>query len=44
MVVSSQMTDKRDHSHEMEGLLKELPSRNLNREAGVRLMMIGSED
>jgi benzoyl-CoA reductase subunit C len=44
MVVSSQMTDKGDHSSAMEGLLKELPSRNMDRETGVRLMIVGSED
>jgi benzoyl-CoA reductase subunit C len=43
-VVSSQMTDKRDHSSALEGVLKELPSRNLDRETGVRLMIVGSED
>jgi len=38
------MTDKRDHSKAVEKVLKELPSRNLNRETGVRLMIVGSED
>ena len=43
MVVSSQMTDKREHNKALEELLKKLPSRNLG-EAGERLMIVGSED
>ncbi len=44
MVLSSQMMDKEEHSRLLERLLKELPVRNLNRNPGVRLMIIGSED
>jgi len=44
MVLSSQMTDKEEHSKLLEQLLKELPNRKLNRNPGVRLMIIGSED
>lgn len=44
MVVSSQVTDKREHSELLQELLKILPNRNANREIGQRLMMIGSED
>lgn len=43
MALSSQLTDKREHSKIVEELLKELPQRNLDREAGTRLMIIGSE-
>ncbi|MFX0178933.1 MAG: benzoyl-CoA reductase, bzd-type, subunit N [Candidatus Hodarchaeota archaeon] len=43
MVVSSQMTDKREHNKALEGLLQNLPSRTLN-EPGERLMILGSED
>jgi len=44
MVLSSQMVDKEEHSKLLETLLQELPNRNLNRDPGVRLMIIGSED
>ncbi|UCE28755.1 MAG: 2-hydroxyacyl-CoA dehydratase [Candidatus Bathyarchaeota archaeon] len=44
MVLSSQMADKEEHSNLLEKLLQELPSRQLNRDPGVRLMIIGSED
>jgi benzoyl-CoA reductase subunit C len=44
MVVSSQMSDKREHSDLLKGLLKQLPERKLDRETGVRLMTIGSEN
>ena len=44
MVLSSQMTDKEEHSKLLEQLLRELPNRKLNRNLGVRLMIIGSED
>ncbi|MDH5482252.1 MAG: 2-hydroxyacyl-CoA dehydratase [Candidatus Bathyarchaeota archaeon] len=44
MVLSSQMTDKEEHSKLLERLLEELPNRKLNRNPGVRLMIIGSED
>ncbi len=44
MVLSSQMTDKEEHSKLLEKLLRELPNRNLDRQPGVRLMIIGSED
>ncbi|MEW6276734.1 MAG: benzoyl-CoA reductase, bzd-type, subunit N [Bacillota bacterium] len=44
MVVSSQMTDKREHSQALEKALQELPERKLDRETGDRLMIIGSED
>ncbi|MFX0025903.1 MAG: benzoyl-CoA reductase, bzd-type, subunit N [Candidatus Hermodarchaeota archaeon] len=43
MVVSSQMTDKREHNKALEELLQNLPSRTLN-EPGERLMILGSED
>lgn len=43
MVVSSQMTDKREHNKALEELLQELPSRNLDN-PGERLMILGSED
>jgi benzoyl-CoA reductase subunit C len=44
MVLSSQMTDKEEHSKLLKQLLLELPNRKLNRNSGVRLMIIGSED
>ncbi|MBI5360844.1 MAG: benzoyl-CoA reductase, bzd-type, subunit N [Planctomycetes bacterium] len=44
MVVSSQMTDKNDHSKLLEKILKELPGRKMDRQTGARLMIIGSED
>jgi len=43
MVVSSQMTDKREHNKALEELLRKLPSRSLD-EPGERLMILGSED
>ena len=43
MVVSSQMTDKREHNKALEILLEKLPSRSLD-EPGERLMILGSED
>jgi len=45
MVVSSQCTDKREHSAGVRELLEqELPHRNLNLGSHIRLMLIGSED
>ena len=44
MVLSSQMADKEEHSKLLEKLLQELPSRQLSRNPGVRLMIVGSED
>lgn len=44
IVISSQVTDKREHNKALEELLKELPERKLDRETGTRLMIIGSED
>ena len=43
MVVASQLMDVVDHNQLLEQLLVELPSRKLDRETGLRLMMIGSE-
>jgi benzoyl-CoA reductase subunit C len=43
MVVSSQMTDKEEHNHELELLLQRLPSREVS-DPGERLIIIGSED
>ncbi len=43
MVVSSQTTDKSDHSQTLETLLQELPSRNLG-DPGERVMILGSEN
>ena len=43
MVVSSQMTDKKDHNRELDSVLKKLPSRNVDN-SGERLIIIGSED
>jgi len=44
LVLSSQMVDKEEHSKLLEKLLHELPGREMNRNPGVRLMIIGSED
>jgi benzoyl-CoA reductase subunit C len=44
MVISCQMTDKAEHNSELKRILEDLPARNGDRETGVRLMIIGSED
>jgi benzoyl-CoA reductase subunit C len=44
MVASSFMVDKKDHNAELKRILPELKSRNLNRDTGPRLMIVGSED
>jgi len=44
VVIADQMIDKNEHSKELERVLKLLPDRQLNRETGTRLMIIGSED
>jgi benzoyl-CoA reductase subunit C len=44
MVWASQLMDKREHSELLKQLLETLPKRKLERETGVRLMIIGSED
>ncbi len=43
MVVSSQMTEKNEHNHELESLLQKLSTRDIGGH-GERLMIIGSED
>ncbi len=44
MVVSSQMADRREHNILLQAALEELRGRDLARETGVRLMIVGSED
>jgi benzoyl-CoA reductase subunit C len=44
MVLSGQMTDKTEHSEEVKRVLGEISKRKTDRETGVRLMIIGSED
>lgn len=44
MVVSSQVTDKEEHNGELKRALDRLPQRNPEREPGIRLMIMGSED
>lgn len=44
MVVSSQMSDKREHNQLLEKALKELPQRKGGPKPGTRLMIVGSED
>ncbi len=44
MVLSSQMVDKREHNDAMETLLARLSKREVTRDAGTRLMILGSED
>lgn len=43
MVVASQLMDLAEHNSLLEQLLEELPNRKLDRETGLRLMMVGSE-
>ena len=43
IVVSSQLMDIEEHNKLLEQLLQELPDRKLDRDAGLRLMMVGSE-
>jgi benzoyl-CoA reductase subunit C len=43
MVVAGQLMDVAEHNKLLEQLLQELPNRHLDRETGLRLMMIGSE-
>lgn len=42
--LSSQMVDKKEHNEALRQLLEELPNRNLSRDVGTRLMIMGSED
>ncbi|MFH1516233.1 MAG: benzoyl-CoA reductase, bzd-type, subunit N [bacterium] len=44
MVVSSQMTDKREHNEELKKVIAQLKTRTLDRETGARLIILGSED
>lgn len=44
MVASSFMVDKKDHNAELKRILPELKNRQMNRETGARLMIVGSED
>jgi benzoyl-CoA reductase subunit C len=44
MVASSFFVDKKDHNAELNRILPELESRNLDRQTGSRLMLVGSED
>jgi len=44
MTTSSMWVDKEEHSAEIEKVLKQLPDRQMDREAGARLMIVGSED
>ncbi len=44
MTVSSMWVDKEEHSAEIERILPQLPDRQLDRDTGVRLMIVGSED
>ena len=44
MVISSQMTDKAEHSRELKRILSELRARGNGRKTGPRLMILGSED
>ncbi len=44
MVLSSQVTDKREHNQELERILAELPNRRIDRPTGIRLIMVGSEN
>ncbi|MDA8213297.1 MAG: benzoyl-CoA reductase, bzd-type, subunit N [Clostridia bacterium] len=44
LVLSSQMTDKREHNKALKELLDQLPGRKVEREIGERLMILGSEN
>jgi len=44
MVWASQLMDKREHNELVKQLLQELPKRKVDRETGVRLMIVGSEN
>lgn len=44
LVLSSQMTDKREHNKALKELLDQLPDRKVEREIGERLMILGSEN
>lgn len=44
MVWASQLMDKREHNELLKQLLEALPERQLDRETGVRLMIVGSEN
>jgi benzoyl-CoA reductase subunit C len=44
MVASSFFVDKKDHNAELKRILPELKKRDLDREPGCRLMIVGSED
>lgn len=44
MTVSSMWVDKREHSAEIRRVLTMLPDRDLKKETGARLMIIGSEN
>ncbi|MFH1550843.1 MAG: benzoyl-CoA reductase, bzd-type, subunit N [Planctomycetota bacterium] len=44
MVISNQMTDKAEHNEELKKLAGQLPGRDIGREVGVRLMVLGSEN
>lgn len=43
MVVASQLMDIAEHNELLKQLVKELPDRKLDRNSGIRLMLIGSE-
>ncbi len=44
MVVSSQLTDKEEHSKELEKVLQEISERRAYNQTGNRLMIVGSEN
>ncbi len=44
MVVSGQITDKRQHNQALREVLGQLPQRDANDDPGVRLMIVGSEN
>jgi benzoyl-CoA reductase subunit C len=44
MAWASQLMDKREHNNLLKQLLEELPNRKIDREVGVRLMIVGSEN
>ncbi|TKJ40049.1 benzoyl-CoA reductase, bzd-type, subunit N [candidate division LCP-89 bacterium B3_LCP] len=44
MTVSSTWIDKEEHSAEIEKVLEQLPDRQVTRDTGARLMLVGSED
>ncbi len=44
MVASAELVDKAEHNEALKKVLAQLPTRKLDRDPGIRLMMVGSEN